>query len=150
MISKVTGWVSTHRRRAFLVLGILAVTVPLGSYEGWRLSVESQIRNEVESRSLGDVCMWFVSSGVVDTFDDRYGFLEGGEVHRTDLGDWSRVVNAALEVRSRLLQSGKQPCVLDFGLTRTLFILLTNRTEGLHFNPFFVDVYLVYARYAPL
>jgi hypothetical protein len=151
MTARAARWVRAHRKLALIAIATIAVTILLVSYESWRVSVESQIISKVDSLNSSDTCEWVFSHEIVEEFQHKPIFYEGGDIHTTSLGgDWSSVVNAAFQVRSQILLSGRQPCILSFGLTRTFFILLTNQTEGLHFNSFFVDVFLVYARYAPL
>ncbi len=140
-----------HRWLKLLILLTLIVLTPFASYEVWRRYVEYQIRSEVDSQNQGDsLCGWSFADGVLLYFEGKITADEGLVIRKTDVGSWRSVVDAALSVRSRLLQSDKpwyeQPCKIVFGISRTHLALITNHTQG---PGFLENVWLVYARYAP-
>lgn len=153
---RLSSWVRADGRNLALVVVLASVAsllvFPVVSYEAGRWFIESQIRHEISYQNEGDICKWQISSVPVDFLQGRIVGVEGTIVHKTGVGNWRSVLNAAFQVRNNLWHSDKpwheQPCLLIFSLTRTLFVLEANVTQN-PTNQLQDIVDLVYATYAP-
>lgn len=75
-------------------------------------------------------CSYIIdNSWVMQFFDRRVAFVEGGTINKTELVDWRNVLNSAAAYRNHLLASAL-PRKIFFGLTRTYFILLGEVKHG--------------------
>ena len=136
------------RKRSLIIvvtLLVLAIGVSFGGYESWRLSVQSQIQNQMDFMNRGDtICSYIISNSfVMPYFEGKVVYIEGGIVNKTQLSDWQSVTNYAY---TRLNNNRTQPgCKIWFGLTRTFLILLGHSRE----SNLFVTQDLFFCRYAP-
>jgi hypothetical protein len=124
---------------------ILTIAVSLSGYESWRLSVQSQIQNQIDFMNSGDpICSYVVSNSfVMPYYEGKVFYFEGGVVNKTQLNDWQAVTSYAYTMlNANRTQLG---CKIWLGLTRTSLVLLGRvREKGL-----FVTQDLFFAKYAP-
>ena len=148
--------IRVRKRALAIVVTLLTLTIGISfsGYESWRLSVQSQIQNQIDLMNTSDpTCSYIISNSfVIPYYEGKVPYFEGGFVNRTQLTDWHAVWFAVTNYASGVLNSNRTRagCKIWLGLTRTLFVLLGHSRWDFRENDFYITQDLFFARYAPL